>query len=76
MIPMLSADNEGVVIATVRGIGRTLKAAGLDFHDLANVVASAPAPREPGRQPYEPADDYYDGMDPSNWRAMARWCRQ
>jgi hypothetical protein len=51
LIPRLSTEHDGEVVATVRAIGRTLKGASLDFHDLAMAVATEPEP-EPG--PYRP----------------------
>src|SRR5215212_10707427 len=38
LIPMLSSDCEGEVLATARGLVRTLQSAGLDLHDLAAAV--------------------------------------
>ena len=43
LIPLLSSDQDGEVIATVRAIGRTLNNAGLDLHDLAKAVATSKA---------------------------------
>jgi len=38
LIPLLASDKEGEALATVRAIGRTLKAAGSDFHAFAKAV--------------------------------------
>jgi hypothetical protein len=38
LIPRLASEHDGEVIATVRAIERTLKAAGRDWHDLANAL--------------------------------------
>jgi hypothetical protein len=38
LIPRLASEHDGEVIATVRAIERTLKAAGRDWHDLANAI--------------------------------------
>jgi hypothetical protein len=35
LIPLLSSDKDGEVVATARAIERTLKARGCDLHDLA-----------------------------------------
>ena len=45
LLPMLSADHDGEVIGAARAIDRVLKAAGLDWHTLAETVTrSAPSP--------------------------------
>jgi hypothetical protein len=38
LIPRLASDHDGEIVATARAIGRTLKAAGRDWHDLANAI--------------------------------------
>ncbi len=43
LIPRLSSDSDGEVVATVRAIDRTLKAAGLSFHDLTAAVVGESA---------------------------------
>lgn len=40
LIPRLSSDHDGEIIATVAAIGRTLKGAKLDFHDLGKRVTA------------------------------------
>ena len=40
LIPMLSSDQGGEVIAAAAAIGRALKGAGLDWHDLARRAAA------------------------------------
>lgn len=40
LIPMLSSDKQGEVIATVAAIGRTLQSAGFDWHDLARNIGN------------------------------------
>ncbi len=72
LLPVLASNHDGEVVAAARAIGRTLQAAGLDFHALAGAVTSPAA--APSPQP-QPADDYWDGTDPDDWRTMARWCR-
>ena len=43
LIALLSSDKDGEIVAAVRAIGRVLKDAGADWHDLANAV-SRPLP--------------------------------
>jgi hypothetical protein len=38
LIPRLASDHDGEVVATARAIGRVLKAAGRDWHDLASAI--------------------------------------
>ncbi len=42
LIPRLGSEFDGEVIATARAIERTLKAAGRDWHDLANALRAPP----------------------------------
>lgn len=53
LLPMLSSDQDGEVIATARAIGRALKDAGRDWHDLAAAIGPAPEfrPPSPARRP-------------------------
>ncbi|MCW8088319.1 hypothetical protein [Sabulicella glaciei] len=52
LLPLLSSDKPGEVAATVAAIGRTLTAAGLDWHALALVVERhAALPTRPGATP-------------------------
>lgn len=39
LIPRLASDQDGEVLATVRALVRTLKAGGLDLHDLVKMLA-------------------------------------
>ncbi|WP_207541183.1 hypothetical protein [Sabulicella rubraurantiaca] len=49
LLPLLGSDKPGEVTATVAAIGRTLTAAGLDWHALASVVERHTAlPVRPG----------------------------
>ncbi|KQQ23702.1 hypothetical protein ASF53_05085 [Methylobacterium sp. Leaf123] len=47
LIPLLGSDNDGEALGAARAIGRTLQAAGLDFHALADRVrpGAAEVPR-------------------------------
>jgi hypothetical protein len=47
LLPVLASDKDGEVIATARAIGRTLSAAGADWHDLAAVLTEPPPAPEP-----------------------------
>jgi hypothetical protein len=38
-LPLLSSDQPGEVLATARAIGQTLQRGGMDWHDLAALVA-------------------------------------
>jgi hypothetical protein len=46
MIPRLASEYDGEVVATVRAIERTLKAAGRDWHDLAKALDPPLAPSD------------------------------
>jgi hypothetical protein len=48
LLPMLGSSHDGEVVAAARAIERTLKSAGLTFHDLA---ASKQAPPRQSQQP-------------------------
>ena len=41
LLPLLSSDQPGEVVATARAIGLILKRGGMDWHDLAALVAGA-----------------------------------
>ena len=45
LLPLLSSDQDGEVVAAARAVCRTLQAAGLDIHDLARAAVSTPRPR-------------------------------
>lgn len=66
LIPRLATDHDGEVVATVRAIQRTLKAAGLDFHDLASALAK---PTRPTWAEEDPAS-----TKAATWQETARWC--
>jgi hypothetical protein len=42
LIPLLSSDKDGEVLAATRAIERTLKSAGLDLHALAAAIGDPP----------------------------------
>ena len=66
LIPLLSSDKDGEVVATARAIERTLRAEGFDWHDLANAVTRQPEARIIYIKPPEP--------EPGDWCELARWC--
>lgn len=69
LIPMLATDHDGEVVATVRAIGRTLKGAGLDFHNLVEALC------EPRRAyAYAPPPPPTPEKEPETWDEIARWC--
>jgi hypothetical protein len=53
LIPRLSSEFDGEIIATVHAIRRLLKADGHDLHDLARVVAGKTAPTTTTRKSKE-----------------------
>ena len=60
---VLGSDKDGEILGAVEALKRTLAAAGLDHHRLAEVIeAGLPKPAAP-----EIGDD---------WRALARFCQQ
>lgn len=59
LILMLSSDVDGEIVAAARAIGRTLRADGHDWHDLAGLVA------RPAQSPT---------FSPSEWRQAIAEC--
>jgi len=51
LVPLLSSDKDGEVVAAVRAIKRKLDKAGGDFHDLALAITSSKRPDEEGKKP-------------------------
>jgi hypothetical protein len=69
LLPMLSSDNDGEVVATVRVIDRTLQSSGVDFHILAKLVT------EPKTVVVWAGPEWDEEPVPQSWRDLARWCR-
>jgi hypothetical protein len=72
LIPLLSSNHDGEVIATVRAIGRTLQGAGMDFHNLVEALSElkpAYAPPPPAKKEPEPTPQ------PTSLRDIALWLR-
>jgi hypothetical protein len=59
LLLLLSSDRDGDVVAAARAVGRTLKSAGGDWHDLTDLLTAASAPRHD---------------DKNDWRAMREFC--
>ena len=70
LVPRLASDADGEIVATVRAINRTLRGAGLDWHDFTSALAPAlPPPQRharPDPQSHRPRTHY----------EIAEWCRQ
>jgi hypothetical protein len=62
LILMLSSSRDGEVLAAAEAITKTLRANGLDWHDLARLLAKPPHQKPTMR------DDYLD------WQFMAAFC--
>ena len=60
LVRLLSSDQPGEIVAAARAIGRTLRAVGKDFHDLAALIEN------PSMGELQPA--------PMPWAAMASFC--
>lgn len=72
LLLMLSSDQPGEVAAAAAAIGRALKAAGTDWHGLANgLLAEAP---QSGARHQQNNDDSRDAAD--DWREMHEYCAQ
>lgn len=69
LIPLLASDKDGEVVATARAISRTLKAAGSDFHALADAMARG----RPGRS-FNYADTFREASPVSGGHAHPDAC--
>lgn len=58
LIPLMGSDVDGEALGAARAIGRTLKAAGLDLHALADHVRRVSGPGSPDRDPAFVSPDY------------------
>lgn len=63
LLPMLATDHDGEVVAAVRAISRTLKGAGLDFHNLVEALSE--------RKPSATSTPVATG----SLLGIANWCR-
>ena len=62
LIRMLASDQDGEALAAARALGRTLKADGATFHDLAEAVEAGRTPA-----PFNPYFDYaWDPPEPAH----------
>ena len=75
LIPMLSSDKDGEVVAAARAIGRALNGAGLDYHVLAAAVTTPPVPVYPTFKPAAPARPHWKSAagshDPARLQHLA-----
>jgi hypothetical protein len=72
LLLMLSSNHPGEVAAAAAAIGRTLKAAGTDWHALASgLLTEAPQPRS---QRWRRDNDTDDAAD--RWREMHEFCAE
>ncbi|GJE19541.1 hypothetical protein AIGOOFII_4292 [Methylobacterium marchantiae] len=64
LLPLLASEIDGEVVSTVRAIGRTLSAAGVDFHDLTDslVKARVVIPPRPAGGAFNYADVYRQAL--------------
>jgi hypothetical protein len=70
LLLLLSSDQPGEVTAAAAAIGRTLRAAGTDWHALANgLLAETPQPKSRHQHHGEGDGDGADG-----WEAMREFC--
>lgn len=75
LVLMLSSDQDGEVISAARALGRTLRAAGSDWHELADsLVSISPAQRPPKSPPRTPTwahvdnpQDFLDKIKTEPW---------
>lgn len=75
LIPMLSSDRDGEVVAAVRAIGRTLQSAGADWHDLAKAVRGLPRAAPCADQPKRQPRPRHTSSAPPTWESMKRGAR-
>ena len=69
LIPMLSSNHAGEVLATAAAITRTLKSAGLDWHDLARQVEAHPISYGRQWEPPRPAPAAEPKPASPKWKA-------
>ena len=65
LVKLLATDNDSKCLAAARELGKALRSAGCDFHDLANAIERGEAIRRDER--HEPPED--------DWRNLVDWCR-
>jgi hypothetical protein len=67
LLLMLSSDRDGEVVAAARAVGRALKSAGADWHDLVGLLV-------PGRQTNRAHPRNGNSNEHTDWRAMRAFC--
>jgi hypothetical protein len=84
LVRLLGSDKGGEILAAVAALKRTLGVAGIDMHDMANVVADGLQPRKPPKKTpskppkqAKPAKPKWEPPepDPLNWQSMCEFCR-
>jgi hypothetical protein len=86
LVRLLGSDKDGEVLAAVAALKRTLGVAGIDMHDLADVITVGLEPRSPPKKPSkpakpakpsQPAKPKWEQHDPDlfNWQSMCEFCR-
>jgi hypothetical protein len=80
LLPRLASEHDGEVVNTVRAIGRTLAAEGLDWHALAGVIQAlppgAPVATPPKRSPSPSASRGTAPFAPCSRPGMRLWDTQ
>lgn len=85
LVPMLSSDKDGEVVASVRAIARILSAEGKDFHDLTKLLTREPvivykiAFRDPPKPEPTAEQRQRRGWSPfgeNEWLAKAEYCAE
>ncbi len=72
IIPRLSTEHDGEVVASIRAIDRMLRSAGCDWHDLAAAIERGgvrPVPAKPAREPAP------QRTAPLRWADVPAWDR-
>jgi hypothetical protein len=75
IIPRLGSDHDGEVVATAAAIGRVLKSAGADWHDLVDAVkagAVLPPPKEEPPPRSKPAKSKDTAKSPPSWNNLGQ----
>jgi hypothetical protein len=75
LVRMLASNHDGEVIASVVALRRTLGAAGLDLHDLADAAVAGLQPRSTAKQHSHRTSWEPPPPDCDNWESMSWWLR-
>jgi hypothetical protein len=77
LIRLLASNVDGEALGAVRALGRTLRACGCDFHDLASIVEAPPIAPNGGGRTGNGFHNHFAGDDDGpavNWEAMVEAC--